>query len=63
MNKQKQTPADQAGDRTQRQPRDPGPDRKPDWTPADDIYGDGSKPVDADLDLDKGKHSDPPPKA
>ena len=49
-------------DRTKRQPRDPSPERKRGWNPADDIYGDTGKPVDTDLDLDKGKYSKPPPK-
>jgi len=48
-------------DRTKRNPRDPGPDRKRGWNPADDLYGNEQRPVDADLDLD-GKYSEPPPK-
>ena len=47
-------------DRTK--PRDPAPAKKPGWNPADDIYGNDGHPVDADLDLDKGKFSEPPPK-
>ncbi|MDQ3365046.1 MAG: hypothetical protein M3680_06430 [Myxococcota bacterium] len=59
MEKRKQTPAD----RTKRQPRDPGPDRKRSgWSPSDDLYGDGRKTVDADLDLDEGSYSKPRPK-
>jgi hypothetical protein len=54
----KQTPAD----RTKRQPRDPSPERKHSWNPADDIYGNDGHAVDTDLDLDKGKYSEPPPK-
>ena len=54
----KKTPAD----RTKRPPREPAPERKRGWNPADDIYGTDGHPVDADLDLDKGKYSKPPPK-
>jgi hypothetical protein len=61
MEKSKQTPADRNGGRTKRQPRDPSPDRRG-WNPADDIYGNDQRPVDADLDLEKGKYSKPPPK-
>lgn len=54
----KKTPSD----RTKRQPRDPSPDRKRGWNPADDLYGNKERPVDSDMDLDKGKFSDPPKK-
>ncbi len=53
----KKTPTD----RTKRQPRDPSPDRKPGFNPADDIYGKDGHAVDADLDLGKGKFGEPPP--
>ena len=62
MDKSKQTPADRAGPRTKRQPRDPSPDRKRGWNPADDIFGDKQRPVDADMDLEDGKYSKRPPK-
>jgi hypothetical protein len=57
----KQTPADEAGARTKRQRREPSPEPgRRGWNPADDLYGDSRKPVDADLDFD-GKFSRPPP--
>lgn len=63
MDKSKQTPADRAGGRTKRQPRDPSRDRKRrGWNPGDDLYGDDQRPVDADLDLEDGKYSKRPPK-
>jgi hypothetical protein len=34
----------------------------PTFDPTQDLYGDVNKPVDTDLDLDKGKH-EPPPKS
>jgi len=41
---------------------EPAPERDPAWNPADDLYGEVHRPVDADLDLDDGKFSKPPPK-
>lgn len=61
MDKKHQTKSDQQGDRTKRRPRDPSPDRRRGWNPADDLYGDGKqRPVDADLDLDGEKYSKRP---
>ena len=41
-------------------PKQPKP--APTFNPTEDFYGDVGKPVDTDLDLDKGKFSEPPTK-
>lgn len=60
MEKRKQTPADQRGGRTKRQPRDPAPGRKRSkGGPIDDLYDEGET-VDRDLDFEGGTYDGPP---
>ena len=40
----------------------PEPEKKPSWSPLDDIYGDPHHPIDSDFGVDKGKYESPPPK-
>lgn len=40
----------------------PAKPKAPTFNPVDDLYGEPGKPVDTDLDLDKGKFSEPPKK-
>ena len=49
-------------DRMTKEKQAPKKQPEPAFDPIDDLYGDASKPVDTDLDLDKGKFSEPPRK-
>jgi hypothetical protein len=60
MSKSKQTPADQRGSRTKRNPRDPSPQHKQSsWEPLDDLYGDSDGAVDSEMEFDTGKYEKP----
>ena len=62
MRKPKQTPADKKGQRTKRQPRDRGAERKKSsWEPLDDLYGESDGAVDSEMEFDTGRYETPPP--
>ncbi len=63
MPKSKPTASDKRGSRSQRNPRDPSPEREQSkWEPIDDLYGDSDGAVDEEMEFDTGKYERPIPK-